>query len=111
MGDEEHSYLSVPLLVRPGTSLAVGGNDTKPDYDFGDGVTLHLYELEDGKSATAVVPTPGAKPSAPSRRLARAARSMSPSRAVCTHGRFFLSALTPWRLSMRVAETTPQVSS
>jgi alpha-D-xyloside xylohydrolase len=54
---EKHDFLSVPLLVRPNSLIAVGSDDTKPDYDFGDGVTLHLYELEDGKSATSVVPT------------------------------------------------------
>jgi alpha-D-xyloside xylohydrolase len=54
---EQHDFLSVPLLVRPGSLIAVGGDDTKPDYDFGEGVTLHLYELEDGETANAVVPT------------------------------------------------------
>ncbi|MES2463244.1 MAG: alpha-xylosidase [Armatimonadota bacterium] len=54
---EAHDFLSVPLLVRSNSLIAVGGTDTKPDYDFSEDVTLHLYELEEGKSATAAVPT------------------------------------------------------
>lgn len=55
--EENHGSLSVPLLVRPNSLIPVGSVDTKPDYEFGEDVTLHLYELEDGKSAHAVVPT------------------------------------------------------
>jgi alpha-D-xyloside xylohydrolase len=54
---EEHGFLSVPLLVRPNALIAVGSNDAKPDYDFGEDVTLYLYQLEDGKTAHAIIPT------------------------------------------------------
>jgi alpha-D-xyloside xylohydrolase len=55
---ERHGYLSLPLLVRPNTLLPIGANEQRPDYDYADGLTLHLFELEDGASAAAHVPTP-----------------------------------------------------
>jgi len=53
---ETHGFQSVPLLVRPNTVLAVGANNSRPDYDYFDGVTFEVYELEDGLEATAIVP-------------------------------------------------------
>jgi alpha-D-xyloside xylohydrolase len=53
---EQHDYLSLPLLVRPNTILPVGSNDQQPDYAYADGVTFHVFELEDGATATARVP-------------------------------------------------------
>jgi alpha-D-xyloside xylohydrolase len=52
---EHHSYLSIPLLARPNSLIALGNNNVKADYDYADGVTLHLFELEDGKTASATV--------------------------------------------------------
>jgi alpha-D-xyloside xylohydrolase len=49
--------MSLPLLVRPGTLLALGAHDDRPDYDYLEGVELRAYELADGATATAVVPT------------------------------------------------------
>jgi alpha-D-xyloside xylohydrolase len=54
---ETHGFLSVPLLVRPNTLLPVGAIEDRPDYDFADGVILHVYALEEGKTATATIPT------------------------------------------------------
>ncbi len=48
---ERHDYLSLPLYVRPGTLLAFGADDTRPDYDQSRGATFRLYELADGASA------------------------------------------------------------
>ena len=48
---ETHDYFSMPLLVRPNAILAVGNCDTKPDYEFCDGVTLCLSVFEDGAEA------------------------------------------------------------
>ncbi|HSH77307.1 MAG TPA: alpha-xylosidase, partial [Herpetosiphonaceae bacterium] len=53
---ERHDYMSLPLLVRPNTILAVGGREDRPDYDYSDDVTLHVYQLEDGERVRAVVP-------------------------------------------------------
>jgi len=53
---ERHGFDSLPLLVRPGTVLPVGARSDRPDYDYSDGVTLHLFELEDGHTSTTWVP-------------------------------------------------------
>jgi alpha-D-xyloside xylohydrolase len=53
---ETHGCMSLPLLVRPGTLLALGAHDDRPDYDYADDVTLRLYELADGATATALLP-------------------------------------------------------
>jgi alpha-D-xyloside xylohydrolase len=54
---ETHGFMSVPLMVRPNSVIAVGGHEERPDYDFGDGVTLRVYELGDGEQVTAVIPS------------------------------------------------------
>jgi alpha-D-xyloside xylohydrolase len=54
---EQHGYLSLPLLARPNTIIPVGANDQRPDYDYADGVTFHIFELEDGATASVAVPT------------------------------------------------------
>lgn len=41
-----HDFESLPLLVRPNSVIAVGAQTSRPDYEFADGVTLRVYELE-----------------------------------------------------------------
>ena len=41
--------------MRPNSLIAIGSNDQRPDYDYADGVTLHLFELEDGAEAKATI--------------------------------------------------------
>ena len=53
---ENHGFDSVPLLVRPGSVLAVGARDDRPDYDYADGVTLRIYQLADGQRVSTSVP-------------------------------------------------------
>lgn len=55
---ERHGFLSLPLMVRPDSVIPVGGCENRPDYDYGDGVTLQAYELTDGGEAVAVIPSP-----------------------------------------------------
>jgi len=45
---ETHGFDSVPLLVRPGAVIAIGGRTDRPDYDWADGVTLRLHEVAPG---------------------------------------------------------------
>jgi len=52
---ETHGYQSLPLLVRPNSLIAIGANNQRPDYDYADNVTFHLFEPEDGRTARAVV--------------------------------------------------------
>ncbi len=54
---ETHGYGSLPLLVRPNTVVPLGQDDTRPDYDYGDGITLALYELRDDVQLTTMIPT------------------------------------------------------
>jgi len=54
---ETHDFMSLPLLVRPNSVIAVGSHSDRPDYDYGEDVTLHVYALADGERASAVVPS------------------------------------------------------
>jgi alpha-D-xyloside xylohydrolase len=54
---ETHGYVSLPLLARPNTIIPVGANEHRPDYTFADGVICHVFELQDGATASAPVPT------------------------------------------------------
>jgi alpha-D-xyloside xylohydrolase len=54
---EQHSFLSLPLMVRPNSILPVGNRDDVPDYDFGDGVTLRIYQFEDEEGKSVRIPT------------------------------------------------------
>jgi alpha-D-xyloside xylohydrolase len=47
----------VPVLVRPGTVLPLGAICDRPDYPYADGVTLAVYQLDDGAEVTVSVPT------------------------------------------------------
>lgn len=53
--EEHHGYLSLPLMAKQNSIIAVGSNDKKPDYDYADNVTFHVFELEDGKASTTTV--------------------------------------------------------
>jgi alpha-D-xyloside xylohydrolase len=53
---EQHGYLGLPLMVRPNMVLPVGAVEDRPDYEYADGVVYHVFELEEGVTATAQVP-------------------------------------------------------
>jgi alpha-D-xyloside xylohydrolase len=53
---EQHGYQSLPLMARPNSILPVGANEQRPDYSYADGVTFHVFELQDG--ALRPAPTP-----------------------------------------------------
>jgi alpha-D-xyloside xylohydrolase len=52
---QEYDFFSLPLLVRQNSIIATGNEDTRPDYDFADGVNLQLFELQEGGTAEAEV--------------------------------------------------------
>lgn len=52
---ETYDFLGLPLFVRGNSFLALGANDTRPEYDYADGVELGLYALEDGSEASVTV--------------------------------------------------------
>jgi alpha-D-xyloside xylohydrolase len=53
---EKHNYLSLPLLVRPNTILPVGANSERPDYNYAEDITFHVFELADGAAQSLRVP-------------------------------------------------------
>lgn len=54
---ETYDFMSLPLLVRPNTILPVGSQNDRPDYDYSDGVTLKVFQLENGRHIRVEVPT------------------------------------------------------
>jgi alpha-D-xyloside xylohydrolase len=54
---ETHDFMSLPLMVRPNSVIAVGNHEDRPDYDYGQDVTLRVYELEEGKQVSLVIPS------------------------------------------------------
>ncbi len=67
---EKHDFMSLPLMVRPNSIIAVGSNDKVPDYDYLKGTTLHIFELSHTEPATAAIYNMAGKPEG----LVRAAR-------------------------------------
>ena len=53
---ETHDFLSLPLMVRPGTVLPMGKQDDRPDYDYTNGLELHVYQLAEGQTVTVKIP-------------------------------------------------------
>ena len=53
--EEQHSYLSIPLMVRENSIIAIGAHDDKPDYDYADSCELRVYTLLDGVKAETTV--------------------------------------------------------
>jgi alpha-D-xyloside xylohydrolase len=53
--ESTHDFLGMPVYVRPGSVVAVGAVDDRPDYPYADGVTFRAYALADGHSAHALV--------------------------------------------------------
>ncbi len=52
---ETHDFMSLPLMVRPNSIIAVGNNENVPDYNYLDGTVLHVFELSDFEAATTIV--------------------------------------------------------
>ena len=53
---EVHPMGSLPLLVRPGSVIATGADQTRPDYPYADGVTLRVTRPVDGQRTVTTVP-------------------------------------------------------
>ena len=52
---QKYDYLSIPLMVKENAIIALGAFDDKPDYDYGDGVELRIYQLADQTTSSTVV--------------------------------------------------------
>lgn len=55
---EQHGFLSLPLMVRPNSIIALGAVDHRPDYDYVENVTFRVYELSDGSQASCHLSSP-----------------------------------------------------
>lgn len=53
---EQHDYLSLPLLARENSVIPLGKQDAIPDYDLAEDITLHIFSLQDGSSTVITVP-------------------------------------------------------
>lgn len=52
---EEHSYLSIPLMVKENSIIALGSCDTRADYDYANQVELCFYEIAEGSTLSKTV--------------------------------------------------------
>lgn len=52
---EQHDFMSLPLYVPPNTVLPWGAETGQPDYDYARGLTLRVFGLADGASASFTV--------------------------------------------------------
>ncbi len=57
---ETHDFFSLPLYVRENSIIPVGACDGRPDYDYTDGLTVHVFKLT-GKAERTIYTTDGKK--------------------------------------------------
>ncbi len=93
---EQHDYLSLPLMVRANAIIPVGADDQRPDYEYADGVTFHVFDLQDGVTSTARVPTPKGQVA-----VTVEARRAGQEIRVQVH-----DAAKPWRVLLRGVDAT-----
>ncbi len=48
---EKHGYLSIPLMVKENSIVALGSRDDRPDYAYEENAEIRVYELIEGKAA------------------------------------------------------------
>lgn len=53
---EVHSYFSLPLMVKSGGVIPVGADTQRPDYDYEDGISFHVFDFAEGDSLKVPVP-------------------------------------------------------
>ncbi|MBQ6914071.1 MAG: hypothetical protein IJQ30_07505, partial [Acidaminococcaceae bacterium] len=53
---EDYDYFSLPIYVRENSLLPLGGCKDRPDYDYCEGLELHLYEPKNGGSDCVIIP-------------------------------------------------------
>lgn len=55
---ESHGFGTLPLYVRPGSVVAVGARDDRPDHDWAEAVVLRVFQPADGLSRDVSVGRP-----------------------------------------------------
>lgn len=53
---DQVDFMSIPLWVKENTILPVGANAERPDYDYADGVCLHVFNVADGATIDVEIP-------------------------------------------------------
>jgi alpha-D-xyloside xylohydrolase len=53
---EQVDFMSIPLWVPENTIIPVGANTERPDYDYADGVSLHIFNVRDGADLKVEIP-------------------------------------------------------
>ncbi len=48
---EVHDFMSLPLMARENSIIALGADDQHVEYDYGKGLTLHVFALKDAAAA------------------------------------------------------------
>jgi alpha-D-xyloside xylohydrolase len=51
-----HDFMGMPVYARPGSVIAIGAVDDRPDYPYSEGVTFRVHALADGGEAAVRVP-------------------------------------------------------
>ena len=51
-----HDFLGMPVYARPGSVIAIGSVDDRPDYPYAEGVTFRVHALAEGGEAAVRVP-------------------------------------------------------
>lgn len=54
---DSYDYFSLPLYVKENTLLPIGTVENRPDYKYSENISLRLYQLKDGETATCLIPT------------------------------------------------------
>lgn len=52
---EVHDYMSLPLLARPNSLIIEGAVNNQAEYDYAKDITIHVFELSDGKTVEAPI--------------------------------------------------------
>ncbi len=55
---DNYDFFSLPLYVRENSIIPFGGVNTKPDYDYSENLTFHIFELS-GKASAQICDTNG----------------------------------------------------
>ncbi len=53
---ETYDFMTLPLLAQPNCVIPMGAVEDRPDYDYADAVTFHVFALEDGAETSTTVP-------------------------------------------------------
>jgi len=53
---EQLDFMSIPMWVQENTIIPVGINAERPDYDYAEGVSLHVFNIRDGADFDVEVP-------------------------------------------------------